>query len=372
MTLAVQDFLRGFADPEEALVALKDQFAIKIVKHDYLPLTILNYDQIFSRPRHAQIVRECRALVLEIGSWNIVSKSFERFFNSGEVPEITEKFDWGSSFQAYSKEDGSLISVWNYRGELFVSTRGSFAQGNISYHDNLSWDSVVRSVLTDDKLVKLNPDHSYVFELCSPYNKVVKYYSKTQLFLLSVFDRLSGRELWDDLDEISQTIGIERPALYNTKTLEDCLELVKNLPSRSDEGLVLRDKNGLRLKIKSLSYWDLSKLRGEGNDLFRPAHLVPFILRDDREELALYFSECLEFYDRCKVVMDDAFSRLRDLWSRVKSIENQKEFAIAIRDEPFKGILFDIRKTGAKLDEVWAQSAELIVKKLFAAKPQGA
>jgi hypothetical protein len=64
----------------------------------------------------------------------------------------------------------------------------------------------------------------------------------------------------------------------------------------------------------------------------------------DHEEYLLHFPEdkpefdpYIEAYDR---MMEDVKAR----YTKNKSIEDQKEFALAINDSPAKGILFAIRK----------------------------
>mgnify|MGYP001296035369 CR=1 FL=1 len=81
--LEVQKYLKN-----KTLDDLNIEFGIKIKEHDELPLVILNYSMIdhgtIGNKTHP-IVCECRGLVLEVGSWNIVARSFYRFFNFGET-----------------------------------------------------------------------------------------------------------------------------------------------------------------------------------------------------------------------------------------------------------------------------------------------
>lgn len=77
--LNVQQFLQT-----KSLEDLTAELGIRVTRHDQLPLIILNYDQIES-PKANEIVVECRGLVLEEGTWEIVARSFRRFFNFGEL-----------------------------------------------------------------------------------------------------------------------------------------------------------------------------------------------------------------------------------------------------------------------------------------------
>lgn len=77
--LEVQKYLRS----GKTLEQLTSELGIKVTHHSSDPLVILNYCQIDS-PKFHPITLECRGLVLEKQSWNIVARSFKRFFNFGE------------------------------------------------------------------------------------------------------------------------------------------------------------------------------------------------------------------------------------------------------------------------------------------------
>ena len=86
-----------------SLEKLKNEFGI-VVK-EYPDLYVLNYDQIES-PKLNDIVRECRGLILD-KDYNIVSRSFDRFFNYGEN-ETGKDIDI-TKCSVYDKIDGSRL-----------------------------------------------------------------------------------------------------------------------------------------------------------------------------------------------------------------------------------------------------------------------
>ena len=102
-----------------SLEKLKNEFGI-IVK-EYPDLYVLNYDQIES-PKTHPIVQECRGLILD-KNYNIVSRSFDRFFNYGEN-NTGENCNF-SKCKIFEKLDGSLINVYYYNENWNVSTRGT-------------------------------------------------------------------------------------------------------------------------------------------------------------------------------------------------------------------------------------------------------
>ena len=122
--LKVQEFLHGGGTLEE----LKEKLGIKLTYHPTDPLVILNYDQIES-PKMDPIVQECRGLVIELHTWNVIARAFNRFFNAEEALDINKNFDW-NRFDAFEKADGSLVLVYWYK-EWRINTRGSFAELNM-------------------------------------------------------------------------------------------------------------------------------------------------------------------------------------------------------------------------------------------------
>ena len=66
---------------QHGLESLNTDFGIKINEYD--DIVVLNYNQIES-PKFHPICDECRALILEKGTWKVLARSFTRFFNVGE------------------------------------------------------------------------------------------------------------------------------------------------------------------------------------------------------------------------------------------------------------------------------------------------
>lgn len=359
--LKVQDYLRV-----NGLEKLKEEFAIHT-----LPLFILNYNQIDS-PKTIEVVRECRGLTLELNTWNLVARSFSRFFNWGEVQDEMKLFDF-SNCSIQSKEDGSLCVFYYYDGKWRVNTRGSFAEDKMQFQDFTWTEAIVKALglqgLNDLNDV-LNPKLTYVCEFCSVYNKIVRKYDAPTVFLLTIFN--GEKEL--PADEVNAVGNFVRPEMFEFHNIE---EIQKHIEKRAEtdatyEGVVIRDCNNLRFKVKSAKYLGLHRLRGEQENGFNPKHLLPFILTGDSDELLNYFPEVKEKYLECETKVNDAFGQLTDIWQKCHQIESQKDFALAIVNEtPFSGILFWLRKTkkdGQTIDdlkEIWRNSGDMIIKYLF-------
>lgn len=352
----------------KSLNDLNAEYGINVSRHPELPLVILNYDQIASKDRNHPIVRECRALCLEDKTWNLVYRSFPRFFNWGEFTEEMKKFDF-SSFVVDEKVDRSLCIIYNYKGQWYGNTRGSFGLDKIGFEDFTWRDAFLKAlgVPSWDHLdIYLNTALTYVCEFVSPWNKVVKKYDTPQMYHLTTF--FGEKEFPDSivLHKYNDRLLFQKPTRYNFKSMEEIYAYMDKISDPTFEGVVRRDRHGNRWKDKRKEYLALHALRGEGTNLYNPKHLIPFILGGEQDELLVYFPECEPKYRECKAQIDSEFESLKQLWLKTKDITIQKDFALAIVNKhKFYSILFQVRKNGKTLEKTWQESGDLILKTLF-------
>jgi hypothetical protein len=364
--LAVQQFLQS-----KTFDDLTSELGITVKKHDTLPLAIVNYDQIES-PKTHPVVRECRGLVLHTDTKAVVAKSFSRFFNWGEVQEEMGTFDF-SDFIVTSKEDGSLCVIYYFDGKWYANTRGSFGLDNMQ-HQSFTWQEGFCKALGVSDLQEvdafLDRSVTYICEFCSPWNKIVRRYEKPVMYLLTAF--IGEQEVhWDKIDKWAGTI-FKMPERYEFHSIEE-IQAFLSAQAAADptfEGVVIRDKHGNRWKIKSATYLGLHKLRGEGDNVYNPKNLLPFIMSGEEDELLTYFNEVRCTYFELKSNVQKAYISLLETWVEHRHIEDQKEFALAVKDHPFAAVLFSLRKkhgvsqTTKLLKEEWKSASALILKKL--------
>jgi hypothetical protein len=377
--LEVQNYLTSGKTLED----LSSEYGIVAKMHNTLPLVILNYDQIESKPKHHPIVRECRALLLECGTWKLVARSFRRFFNWGELTEEMELFDF-SDFATQTKEDGSLVTIYHYEGEWHANTRGSFGLDNMQ-HQIFNWrEGICRAMgiaSLEDIDVNLNPKYAYICEFVSPWNKIVRRYDKAGLYLLTIFEgerELTHHEVDKECANLETHFGAKwfyRPDRHQFSSMKEIEEFLSRMTSEDPtfEGVVIRDRHGMRYKVKNPAYISLHRMRGEGDNMYNPKHLLPFIMSGNDSEVLLYFPEIKEAYFKLKSELSDEYGRLVEVWADHKDIEGQKEFALAIKDKtPYTSVLFNLRKKfgpnqkSSDLRAEWRTSEDIILKKLKA------
>lgn len=370
--LKIQQHLRD-GNPLDGLAA---GLGIAVYRHPEHPLVGLKYQP--HAPRVHPIVRECRGLVLEADSWEVVAKPFDRFFNAGEDPEGLAAFNWRRCW-CQAKEDGALLIAYAYRGAWHVNTSGSFGLSRAG-SSGRTWAELFWRA-TGLGPGRLDPLCTYVWELCSPHIQVVRAYPQTTAFLLSMFEAATCRELAvEDVDREAARLGVRRPESYRLGSMAEVAEFLagKERDDPTFEGVILRDDAGLRLKVKSRTYLAAHHAQGAGLS-FHPRRLVPLILSGEIDEVAAYYPEVREAADRLRRELEAAWGTLRAVWERTRLIEDQKEFAGAVLGAtPFAGLLFALRKSHGRLraeeqlSRLWRDSGDLIVKVLVERRGRGA
>lgn len=253
--LEVQKYLK-----KNGLQKLKDEYKINVVPHSTLPIAIYNYDQILSQ-RNEQITRECRCLILD-DSFDLVARSFFRFFNLHEFPDEHKVFDWENYVYVGEKLDGSLVNVFYYNNTWNVTTRQSWAESYVN-SSNITWKELIHKAFPLADMEKtLDKNLTYTFELCSPFNKVIHQYNTTSLYLLTIFNKEqecrdifcnASVEIWKHL---APNIQVNRPENYSFDSFQEVEDWL-NAHGNDDptfEGFVLRDCNNYRVKAKSTAY----------------------------------------------------------------------------------------------------------------------
>lgn len=341
---------------QNGLDSLQKKFAIKANFHED-GRVILNYDQIESyKHKTNPIVRECRGLVLDSSDWSLVARSFERFFNLGEDRPSQDKFIWDDCIATH-KEDGSLLIVY-YRDGWHINTRGSYGDGECNY-SGMTWRELAKLAGLDTS--NLDKHYTYVFELCSRYNKVVRDYPFPTLYLLTMFD--GEIELTHDA---VHSFGYKAPT---STSFEDVFHVQSELAKFAEndptfEGFVLRDVNNRRLKAKSEKYVALHRTVNNGA-IAHPKNLVQFVLDGETDEIIAYFPELEEIVLDVKEKIGKIESELDDIWFVHKDERNRKKFAMAVKHHPFSCCLFQARDKGINPIDILRENKDLIVKKLF-------
>ena len=125
-----------------------------------------------------------------------------------------------------------------------------------------------------------------MFELVSPYNRVVIPYEETKLYFLGMRERDTGEE-WNP-EELDESFYFQIPKRYPLHSLKD-VQNAANALSWDEEGYVVCDADFNRVKIKSPSYVIAHYVRN--NNTINIERLVQIILDGEQEEFLIYASD---------------------------------------------------------------------------------
>lgn len=286
----------------------------KLKFKDYPSKILLKYDQLSAPTLMANIeVQECRGLILEKGTWQVMSLAFTKFFNSEEGN--AHKVDWNTA-NVLEKLDGTLIQVyWDWHSnEWFAGTTGTAeGEGEVNNKMGTTFNSLFWDTVT--KQYALNPcmfdkDHVYVFELTTPYNIVVKPHGESSATLLAVRNRVTLKELsWKDLEMVAESLRVPLVKRFdlNANNVGVLLRTFENMIWH-DEGYVVVDANFNRIKIKNPAYVHAHHLKGKmGNH-----HIMGIIKTNEIEEFIATFKEREEEIRQ----LEKAYNTLRDKLSK--------------------------------------------------------
>lgn len=353
-------FLQSFGTSHiDCLTKINEEFGIEhSINENYPELVILNYSQIDSS-KFDQITRECRSLVLEMNDigFKVVSRSFDRFYNYGE--EQDESYDI-TKMTAYEKVDGSLIGLFWYEkyGWLYRTRKMLMPTSSINGYD-LTWKDLIEETLGNLWLLKVNPYarlYTQIFEVVSSENRVVTRYNTKAAYLLACRENEDGSYLdYEELQVIVNSYGWKLPKQYKFSTFSECANAAKELRDL-EEGFVLYDEHNVpKIKVKNPAYVAAHHLRGEG---LNPKRVWQLLFINEQDEYLSIFPEDVDVFTPYISVYNNLLSHMNFVYSKVKDIEDQKEFALAIKELPYASTLFTARSRNKSPTEIWNESKE--------------
>lgn len=350
---------------------------------------LLDYSQIDS-PKFHSFVDQCRGSVIHIPSMTVTRRMFDRFYNLGEFNNkpLEDSFDFETG-RGESKEDGSIIGTWfnpekydeymkNRHNTLFfahnmfeVGTRGNPVgdQPLWSLTGNGDNKTTYRKLFEDT--IRFNPedydiysfmfdeyrDYTFIFELCTLENRVVKAYAESGVYLLGIRHNETGIEFTPaELDDIAVEMSthgygkIKRPTFKKFSSFEEVIEDSKHLKNL-DEGYVLIDHNFNRIKVKSPVY--VAVHHTKGNDGITPLKAINLIRINEIDEYRAYFPEYASIIDNMVEKYNLIKPSVMGAYEKFSHLESQKDYALAVKDLPYSAILFMMRK-GMSYDVILA------------------
>ena len=311
--------------PYNVKISRETMFGRRLVMFKYS-----QFDSDFMNP----LVRECRGIILDEDTFDVVSYAFDKFGNYGEpyCPEI----DWKTA-RVGEKLDGSLCKFVKFPdGNLLVSTNGSIDAFKAGLQDQIGWpystfgELVVEAVRVEAERRNmsasgsrlawladmLEPGYTYMFELTSPYNKIVVPQTETRLNFLGCRNNETFEEIYFTDHPLA---GVFRtPKVFPLGSLEECVSAAKEL-TLDHEGYVVCDAAFNRVKVKSPLYVSAHYMRSDDGSLShrRAAELIK---ENQTDEFLTYFPEFKSDFDKMRAALDAYAARIDSAFAALMAL----------------------------------------------------
>jgi len=272
--------LFGFdIDEERKLILLNYSGQAHNVLHDYLG-------------GWSRELRSMRGLIYSYEKEiKLVSRSFEKFFNSNELPEnmidnLFDKFGKDTPYEAREKADGHMIQFFEHNNELLATTRGKFGTASaleaLTLLDKSTWN-IIKGIykLSGYKLMTLT------VEICTPNTEVfVDYNGKSTLFLLAAYNnqgnKIEDNNLFKNISKISDLFSVPKTKTF---TLSEIVKEVKDRNVKNNEGWVI-NLNGYLVKFKYETYIGMMV-----NDKLSYKYIMQCIINDRLDKMLMTLPE---------------------------------------------------------------------------------
>lgn len=366
-----QTFLRsgGTLDGLKKVYAISASFG----KPPYSHLVSLKYSMIDS-PLSQPLVQQCRGIVLNSAdTWDVVARPFDKWFNHGEAHAAT--IDWDTA-RVQEKLDGSLLILYHHQlpgsaGEWMWATTGTpDASAPVAGHpEGYTYSQLARWIFQQSGMKTPLPhgawaDWCFLFELLSPFNRVVTRQPDHKMVLIGVRNRLTGLELRPD-EVPFDTWGWKRVEEYFLFTVEEILFTFQKMDPLVQEGYVVVDADFNRIKVKHPGYIALHHLRGNG---FSSRRILDVVRAGETAEILAAFPEWKEPFEKVQHRCAAFVAAVEAEWDILKdwpfdTHEDQKAFALSATRCRLPACLFALRK--GRIDSVRAFIREMHIDSLL-------
>lgn len=343
-------------------------------------LILFKYNQIDTQfDKCGKIALEARGIVLDEDTNDVVNYGFNKFFNIGEPNASVLD---ASSMTSSTKIDGSIIKIRRFPDDqLLISTNGTIDAHNAMVAEQLGCPYKSFGDIVDDVLIKkfgsidtfkdlLDIHKTYIFEMVSPWTRVVTPFKENYLYLIgcrSLVPETGFTEFhfWEcPLKEHFKT-----PEILDFSSIDKCLEYAQTL-DWTNEGFVVMDKDFNRVKVKNASWLAVHHLCENHTMSYRRA--VDIARANEIDEVIGYFPEFKDALIEVKDKYVELIKNLENAWKRFNEYSDElttrKDQAIAIQKEfgKYSGVGFSLldKKVSSPKEFLDKAPTEHIVKAL--------
>jgi RNA ligase-like protein len=310
----------------------------------------LNYDQIEARESDP-LSQETRGLILSAedgksflsqavtvngklsyeqvspGKTRILAYPMKRFFNHGQGSAAD--INWHDpKLAVLEKLDGTLCIVYHdpFTDKWCVATR-SVPEADLVMDNGLfTFRTLFEKALVETTGYEfevftrfLAKECTYCFELTTPYNRIVVEYKKCGVTLLAIRNMVTLNEIHMDhpyWDTLPRSLPFVQAHTYTS--VQDLVDWVSSLNPMEHEGVVVRDGNFNRIKVKNAAYVAYNKVRDALGTSER--NCVELILTEkDDDVIPMLPDEIVKNLQKIKVGVQDVIKKHDEAYLAIKA-----------------------------------------------------
>ena len=207
---------------------------------------------------------------------------------------------------------------------------------------------------------------TYMFELVSPWTRVVVPHKTNDMYFLGVRHNESFEEFLPYGHPLATRF--KTPEKFGLHTLDECIAATKKMPW-NEEGYVVVDKDFNRVKVKSPSYVAAHNLKGNG--VMSYARAIELVRANEIDEVCNYFEEFRPALEECKSrfwkLVEDCENAWQEYLKVDSSLETRKDKALWItKNFKIPGLAFGIldKKIASVRDFFMDMPADKLLKHL--------
>ena len=331
----ISDVLPAIEGRDEFVVAEKEGYTVinyNVMMADTFPS--IDYEVGNPADWHCAMVRrECRGIIFDTATGNIIRRPFHKFFNVNEREETQDHIvDLSRDHAILEKLDGSMIAPFIVNDQMIWGTK-------------MGATDVAKPV---EEFVKNNPQYvefaetivghfgiTPIFEWCSRKQRIVLDYTEDQLILTGARNMVTGEYIrHENLLLWGNFRGIPVVRAFEPQTdMKAFLQYVHDLEDL--EGFVVRFADGHMLKLKCHWYLQIHKAK---EAILQDRNIVELILDEKLDDIKAHLPA--EDRDRLSYFESQINSRildraghLSDATKREQSMGDRKFFALNCAQE---------------------------------------
>lgn len=322
----LQKFILENKDYEEKLSSAPYYLKVKTkVDKNGKKYSIFMYNTIKSDWNN-EITKLARGCIIDEDG-NYICRPYDKFFNSHET--MADEIDYTSAIKE-EKLDGSIVKLYYHDGEWKFATNGMILAEEAMVNETMTFMDLVKMteeyviIMSSHHILDENKDKTFIFELTSPYNKIVVPYNKTKLTLLDIRDNTTGEiinkyKLHSNNPIALLLMNLPYPKQYSLT--EDNLQI---------EGFVVKDTNGKMIKIKNAWYVSAHHMKGENIN----KSILDIWLSNEASEFLSYFPEMTNKYNFVNDFMIQKYCEIERVLKELnnRKFQTRKEIALFIRE----------------------------------------